>query len=996
MANGQYQGTVSVVGGGSTLSIPVYLTVGSGAGALTVSPNPILFTSYAGSQSMVITDSSATSYTATSQPAWLLVNNTTYTAGAFSGSTSVTVSLNSSLLTSGQTYNGTILVATQPDNQQVTVQVSVNPSGTGTGTLQVTPSTLTLTSPANSSSPVGQSVSLTSNTSGLLYTAVPTITSGVGGWLQVTPASGSIPSNTTIYAYPSGLATGTYSGYVTFYATGAATATQVVYVTFNVGGTSTTGQVAPTSLAFAYQSGVPISPPVQTLVVTGTAGLSYSTSVTYTSANGTGWLSLSPTSGVLTSGGPAQITASINNLSLALGTYSAAISVNNGTATQVVSVTLSVTSSTVLMATPGSFVFTVQAGTGGGNPASQNLSLTTSSNTALAYTVIPSASWLSVTSTTPTTPAFFAVVVSASGLSSGLNSATLTISAAGASNSPLVVPVVVFVSGGVTVSPTGFNFSATPGSGTTAAQTLSLTATTATPFLATATTNSGGSWLLLNSTSSVTGTTPTTVTVTANASGLGAGTYVGNIQISAGGATQNVPVSFAVSSSGGGGGGGGTLTVTPSSLSFTVQSGGPPPGQQAVGVSTSSTTTVWTTLATTSGGGQWLSVSPSQGTGPTNVGVTVNPAGLAAGTYQGNIAFTPSGGTAQNVSVTLTVVGRAGLSISVSSLAFSYRTGDNPPASQTVSVTSTGGSLAFTTSASSSGWLAAAPASGSTPASVTVSVNPTGLSPSATPYAGTVTIAASGGSTQTVTVSLVVTGALPTLKAVVNAASYIGGAVSPGEIVTLFGDQIGPATQSTLTLDSNGKVSTTLGGVRVLFNGVPAPMIAVSASQVSAVVPYGMAGRVSTSVWVSYQGTTSNAMTVPVTTAAPGVFTLNASGSGPGAIVNQDGSINSPNSPASASSVVSLYVTGEGQTVPAGVDGSVTTPPTLPTPILPVAALIGGQPATILYAGGAPGLVAGVMQVNVRIQAGLSPGQQPVVVSVGGNSSQNGVTVSVQ
>ena len=128
-----------------------------------------------------------------------------------------------------------------------------------------------------------------------------------------------------------------------------------------------------------------------------------------------------------------------------------------------------------------------------------------------------------------------------------------------------------------------------------------------------------------------------------------------------------------------------------------------------------------------------------------------------------------------------------------------------------------------------------------------------------------------------------------------NAASYATGAVSPGEMVTLFGTGMGPATAAYATMDpATGKLATTIGGVQVLFNGIPAPMIYASSTQISAVVPYEMAPVASPSVWIKYAGQTSNAYPLTSAATAPGLFTQNASGSGPGAILNQDNSLNGP------------------------------------------------------------------------------------------------------
>jgi len=124
---------------------------------------------------------------------------------------------------------------------------------------------------------------------------------------------------------------------------------------------------------------------------------------------------------------------------------------------------------------------------------------------------------------------------------------------------------------------------------------------------------------------------------------------------------------------------------------------------------------------------------------------------------------------------------------------------------------------------------------------------------------------------------------LPTINAVVNAASYIGGPVSPGELITIFGTAIRPTTPAYATTDpATGKLATTIGGVQVLFNGIPAPMIYASSTQVSAVVPYEMAPVASPSVWIKYGGQTSNGYQVTTTPTAPGLFTQNASGSGAG------------------------------------------------------------------------------------------------------------------
>jgi uncharacterized protein (TIGR03437 family) len=256
------------------------------------------------------------------------------------------------------------------------------------------------------------------------------------------------------------------------------------------------------------------------------------------------------------------------------------------------------------------------------------------------------------------------------------------------------------------------------------------------------------------------------------------------------------------------------------------------------------------------------------------------------------------------------------------------------------------------------------------------------------------------GVSVTINQAAAVTPPPPVITAVVNAANFLSGPIAPGEIVTIGGTAIGPTTAVGLALDQSGKVATSLGGVQVLFNGTPAPLAYISATQINCVVPYEIQGLVSPYVQVSYQGQISSVFPLTSAPTSPALFTANGSGAGPAAAFNQDQSYNLPNTPAARGSTVVLFMTGEGLTAPAGVTGKVTTvslnPPITPQPILPVAVFINGQQASIAFYGEAPGLVSGVMQLNVQIPTNVPSGNLPVSVSVGANSSQSGVAVSVQ
>jgi uncharacterized protein (TIGR03437 family) len=158
----------------------------------------------------------------------------------------------------------------------------------------------------------------------------------------------------------------------------------------------------------------------------------------------------------------------------------------------------------------------------------------------------------------------------------------------------------------------------------------------------------------------------------------------------------------------------------------------------------------------------------------------------------------------------------------------------------------------------------------------------------------------------------------------------------------------------------------------------------VSKGQINAVVPYEVAGQASTQLQVTFQGKPTNTVVLPVAASAPGVF----------AITNQDGSVNTPSNPAPPGGILVLYGTGEGQTVPAGVDGNVNNT-VFPKPVQLVSVTVGGQGAQILYAGAGPGFLAGVLQVDLQIPPGVS-GTVPLQLIVGTGSTPAGLTVTVR
>jgi uncharacterized protein (TIGR03437 family) len=235
----------------------------------------------------------------------------------------------------------------------------------------------------------------------------------------------------------------------------------------------------------------------------------------------------------------------------------------------------------------------------------------------------------------------------------------------------------------------------------------------------------------------------------------------------------------------------------------------------------------------------------------------------------------------------------------------------------------------------------------------------------------------------------------PALFAVVDSASYQAVPLTPGGLVTAFGQNLGPSALAASQLNA-GIVSTALAGTQALFDNIPAPLLYVQSGQLSAVVPFEVAGKSAVQVEVQVLGQMSNPVILPVAAAAPGVFTADASGQGQAVAWNQDYSLNSPANPAATGSIVSIYSDGLGQTNPPGMDGAMTGA-ALSNAAATVSASIDGVPSQVLYAGTAPGLVAGVFQVNVKIPDTVMPGSAvPLVLMAAGASSQAGVSLSVQ
>ena len=211
--------------------------------------------------------------------------------------------------------------------------------------------------------------------------------------------------------------------------------------------------------------------------------------------------------------------------------------------------------------------------------------------------------------------------------------------------------------------------------------------------------------------------------------------------------------------------------------------------------------------------------------------------------------------------------------------------------------------------------------------------------------------------------------------------------------MTLFGSDMGPARLISFAIDSQGYIPSSLSGVQVLFDGAPMPLLYVSATQIAAIAPLRLAVG-TTQIQVVSNGITSSALPKQVVAAAPGIFSLAATGKGQAAMTNADGSLNSATNPATPGSTVTFYATGASAAGLGSIDGA---PAPGPAPIQQVVlVMIGGRPVQLSYAGAAPGLVNGFTQVNVVVPGDLGAnGALPITLQVNNAVSQADITMYV-
>jgi uncharacterized protein (TIGR03437 family) len=783
--------------------------------------------------------------------------------------------------------------------------------------------------------------------------------------------------------------------------------------------------VSTTTLSYTAPQGG--SPADQTVSV----GTSTGANLGYTIATNATWLSAGsggPTSGN-SGNAPDTLDVQVITRGLSTGTYNGTITLTptNSTAVATIAVTLTISgggnNGSVLSASPSQLQFVFELGRS--LPASQTAQIVSSGiPLPFSFSINPGPSnngacpsgWLQATTSVSTTPA--TLTISIANPSNALGAGTCTGNVSITSNTPgngtttTLVGVVLYCSTNSLLNinvPSGLRSVTLQNGGAPVQFNLGFSSSDNNSIPFTAAVTSGVPWLALpaNPYSGATptggGTTNLNVEILAPvASVLAPGTYQGTIQITSQGLLNNtatIQVTLILTSQS-------SVTVTPStSLSFNEAQSGSLPAAQTVTLSGSLGSTFLTVVTTGQSVPAWLQVTPATGafsaSSPATLTFSLLPNALTQGTYSSQVAisFQSSSIPAVTIFVSLTVGPPSSAIVATpSALTFSYVTGAALPAPQSVAISNpASGSLSYNISAISDSWITVTPSNGSTPGSVSVAIDPRSLSPGS--YTGSFTLTASGVSSITVNVSVFVSAnTKPQPFIISNAASGVGSQLAPGEIISIKGSGLGPGTPVSFTL--NSLTNPMLAGVQVTFNGFSGTLLYVSSTQINVIVPYEVAGLGTTNIVVMYQGASSAAIVQPVGIASLGLFTNNATGSGQASVLNQNYSYNTPSTPAAQGSYIAVYATGGGQTNPASTDGEVSPQAVLPLALASsVTATIGGKPATIFYAGAAPGLVTGVVQFNIQVPTGVTGSAVPIVVTINGiagGQSQANATVAVQ
>ncbi len=726
------------------------------------------------------------------------------------------------------------------------------------------------------------------------------------------------------------------------------------------------------------------------------------------SAQPVGWLSVSPASG--TTGAQTTLTVTVNPAGLAAGTYTGAVNV--GTNTNFISATVTLTVQAVpatVTVAPSALNFAYQLGASSVPPEQSISVFSKPSGVSFTATASSNGNWLlaSPIGTPGATPGSVAVSVSVGSLAAGTYTGKITIASPGATS--VDVPVTIAIAAAsppsLSVSPGAGNLTAAQGSSPVNGQvTVSNTGGGTLQFTAA----SDQGWLSLVTTSgSATPSNPASLAFTANPAGLNPGLYTGHIAVSVSSpASQSVVTVL--------------LTVTKAAqyiqlsqtgVAITAVSGGAAPKAQALTVANSGAGSLsWTAQAATLSGGSWLQVTPTSGASAsgqpgTQVSISANATGLAAGQYYGsvNIVAPNAVNNPQTVSVVLSVVSSQaspGVTVSAGGVILTGVAGSATPAQQTVTAFNpSSAAIAYSASTfSGTGWLSVSPATGSVSPganSIRIAANLSGLT--AGVQTGTVRLAFGDGSTATIQVVALATGSTAKASALQPRALTACRAGQPSFLIPIFQQPVAQAAvqvaapqivEVDVIDDCGNPVTAQAGGsLQVTFSSGDAGIDlhdTGSGIWTATWTPVNAAAQVTLQVEASEQGITLNpslnaassvTVTVPAATAA--------SAPQPTGIANAASAAQAPAQVVAPGSYVAIYGTGL-----AGNGSPLATSLPLPTTLNGTQLFLGGLPMPLLYAS------AG--QVNALVPQGILPNASyPLTVVMNGTTESVPVSLTV-
>jgi uncharacterized protein (TIGR03437 family) len=801
--------------------------------------------------------------------------------------------------------------------------------------------------------------------------------------------------------------------------------------------------VRPARLDFSAAAGSAATA-LQLGLVSSVPGLAWQTTGVFTD-DGRAWLSVSANAGAM----PAILTVTANPAGLATGSYQGTIEISAPAAvpsTVTIPVTLTLTGGQPpgLSVQPTSMHFSMLAG--GTAPAPQAIQIDNTGSGTLSWTAearTAGGNWLSLSATAGNAPAGVRVSVNPAGLATGSYSGKVTVSS-GTTNQSVTVPVNLLISAGSVVSlllsQTSLVFQAVEGGGAEPPQIFGVLNTGGGTLDWSAQASDG--WISISPSSgrsdAATRQIPL-ITVSVDPTGLSTGFYIGLVRVTAGAANnspqvvrvgmQVLPRSTKLGS-----------LVRPTGLIFVSVAGSGDPSTQEVSVGTPETSPIQ--FVSQPIGGAWMTRTPDSGSAardnPGRILVQPKPGGMAAGAYRAGLTvLTSNDGELHPVNVLLLVL-PAGATISsaqlpgqVADLGFSASDLGLPISAATCNPSTV--YVQFTTVFARfnavAGWPSTIrvearddcgnPAVGGTtvvgfsngdPALALVDLkngqyqgawSPGGSGAQVVLTARTLWSGLQGQATATALVATnpITNAILLNQGGVLLGAGFERGPVAPGSIISLFGQNLTTSAAVAQTLP----LPRTLNGVRVLVGEKEAPLFYVGPSQVNAQVPFELESDRQLQVRIEVNGVSSAPEPLQTSAARPGIFTLGPPYGNQGAILIANSNklampvtAGVPGEPTQAGGVISIFCTGLGATDPAVASGQPgpSAEPLAQVKTLPTVT-IGGLPATVSFAGLAPGFAA-VYQVNAQVPAGVAAGDAvPVVITQGGASS-NTATIAVR